>query len=90
MIREFIFNGCKKLKDDEVVLMKYNWLKDQFKNYVSGLNDAAVYEHMGIADLRVHQKRVIPCRPLCFCRIEWPDRWRSIPLLRIHLVLQVF
>lgn len=53
MIREFIFDGCKKFKDDEGVLRKYNWLKVQFNNYVSGLNDAAVHEHMGIADLRI-------------------------------------
>lgn len=49
------FDGYKKFKDDEDILMKYNWLKDQFNNYVSGLNDTAVYEHrgMGIADLPI-------------------------------------
>ena len=54
-IREFIFGGCKKFKDDEVVLREYNWLKVQFNNYVSGLDDTAVYERMGmgIADLRI-------------------------------------
>ena len=47
--------ATKKYKNDKVALEKYNWLKVQFNNYVSGLNDAAVYEHMGmgIADLRI-------------------------------------
>lgn len=59
MIRGFIFDGCKKFKDDEVVLRKYNWLKVQFNNYVSGLDDTAVYEHMGmgIADLRIRSNK---------------------------------
>lgn len=55
MIREPILNGCKRYKADKDVLEKYDWLKVQFNNYVSGLNDAAVHEHMGmgIADLRI-------------------------------------
>ena len=55
-IRKFIINGRKKHKGNNDVLKKYNWLQTQFNNYASGLDDAAVYEYMGmsVAELCIH------------------------------------
>lgn len=55
-IRKFIINGRKKYKGNNDVLKKYNWLQTQFNNYASELDDAAVYECMGmsVAELYIH------------------------------------
>lgn len=47
IIRNCIENNLNKYADAGHILAKYKWLKDQYNDYVSGLNENLVYEIMG-------------------------------------------